>query len=406
MPSNRLVLTAVAGLAACLFLAPGVAAQNQPQVVSEFRPAPLIASPREPDLINIDFPGGTLAEFVQALRQAVVPGQVNVILRSGADAIEVPAVTLRNVTPDSAFAAICPPNLAKVDSVQKSGAPIFVIEKIRSGSIEQIQSPEATRALGQAIYRDRAQPDPFALRIYSVRNIVSGSIPLEAVMDAVKTALSVQRDQPQPELLYHEGSGVLIVRGSDSQHVVVSELLKTLERDSERLRGLAEREANMARVMQERILGMQAEIEQTQLEVDLKRAQVAELQQAVQQGLLSEEDFRHANIDLRQTELRVRHMQAELQAAQDQSEAMRSSGLPSQPPAAAEGSSKIAAKHPKQVQALVEALVTITSVNPRSRVLGFEVQNDRIVVRYAGSKEGVEHLAHVCKLIELLDQGD
>lgn len=402
MHPNRLVLAAAAGLATCLAPAPIAMSQDQ-QPVRAADQAPA----SEPELVNIDFAGGTLAEFVSAMREAVAPSQVNVILRGGAEAIEVPSVSLRNVTTESVFEAICPPERARIDYVRNLGAPIFVIEG-KSVVYTPVRDAETTRALGRMLYGDAVQARPPALRIYSVKDITSGNIPLQAIMDAVKTALAVQREEPQPELLFHEDSGVLIVRGTDSQHVVVGELLKTLERDAERARVNAEREASVSLVTQERIRGMQAEIEQTQLELDLKRAQIAELQHASQQGLISDEDLRQATMDLKQTELRVRHMQAELEAAKRQHEAIasRHAGPGSVSAPSVEGSSRFTARHPKQVRELMEALVAVTSVNPQSRVLGFEIQDGRIVVRYAGSKEGVEHLAHVCKLIELLDQGD
>ncbi|MCL4221915.1 MAG: hypothetical protein KJZ65_11175 [Phycisphaerales bacterium] len=403
MRPNRLVLAAAAGLATCLVPAPIALAQNQQPV-----PALNQTPASEPELVNIDFAGGTLGEFVKAMRQAAAPAQVNVILRGGAEAIGVPAVSLRNVTISSALDAICPSDQASINSVQKSGAPIHVIEGRRRLPPSPDVGGEFVRPY-QGVYTDAAASVPSILRIYSVRDILSGDIQLSAIMDAAKTALGVQREQPQPELLFHEDSGVLIVRGTDAQHGIVSELLKTLERDAERARVTAEHEASVSFATQERLRAMQAEIEQNQLEVERKRAQLAHLQEASQQGLASNDELLQATFELRQTESRSRHLQAELEAMRKQSEASTNwrTGVDSSdaaPPV--EGSSRFTARHPKQVRELVEALVAVTSVNPQSRILGFEMQDGRIVVRYAGSKKGVEHLAHVCKLIELLDQGD
>ncbi|KAA0216212.1 MAG: hypothetical protein DYG94_05790 [Leptolyngbya sp. PLA3] len=407
MPTNPLVFAAVAGLTAGICLSSAALAQDRPEPVPVLQPEQVHAAQPKPDLVSVDFPGGTLADFVLAIRHAVAPADVNVVLRGGAESLLVPAVTLRNVATESAFEAVCPPDQANIVCVRNEGAPIFVIDA-KPVVYTRAPNPEATHAIGRRVFGDADQPRPSVLRIYSVKDIVSGNIPLPAIMDAVKTTLAVQREEPQPELLFHEDSGVLIVRGTEAQHVVVDNLLKTLERDAEQTRVMAEREADMAQVTQERIRGMQAEIEQTQLDLDLKRAQIAELQQASQQGLISVEEFRQATVELKQAELRIRHMQAEMEAARQKYEALIARRpAPDNPPApAAEGSSRFTPRHPDQVRALIEALVQTTRSGGQDRVVGFEMQDGRIVVRYAGSKEGVEHLAHVCKLIELLDQGD
>lgn len=418
MRSNRLVLAAAAGLTACLVPAPTAFAQVNPTPAATTRPEPA-SSPRDIELIDIEFAGGSLAAFVDALRAAGDKGAevTNFVLREGSGDILIPAVTLRRVTAESALRAVCSRDLVNVNALPAGGSQIIVLEAVLPTAAQEVDrrrtEAEARRdriiaaQSGTSVNRTPI-PGPSVLRIYSVKEIVTGDVPLQGVMDAVKTALAVQGEEPQPELLFHEDSGVLILRGSDMQHVVVNDLLKTLERDAERARMLADREANMAQVTQERMRGMQAEIEQTQLELELKRAQMVELEAVAKEGLASQEDLRQAMTELKQTELRIRHMQAELEAARQQREAIASghTGVGREFAPSVEGASRFTPEHPDQVRALIEALVHITRVNPETQIVGFEMQDERIVVRYAGSKEGVEHLAHVCKLIELLDQAD
>ncbi len=395
MRSNRLVLAAAAGLATCFVPAP-------PAFAQEHQPDAVHAADHEPDLINIDFQGGTMAEFVEAMRQTVQPGDVNVILRGGADAIAVPAVRLRNVTIESAFDAICPREQASINMVQKMGAPIYVIEGRHTRSPFE-QGPDAAPA-SHVIYDEFGGKMPAVLRIYSVKEIVTGDVPLQGIMDAVKTALSVQGEEPQPELLFHEDSGVLIVRGTEGQHVVVNDLLKTLERDAERARGLAERESAMSLVTQDRIRGMKAEIEQTQLELDLKRAQMAEIEQAAQQGLISQNEMHEAETELKQTELRIRHMQAELEAARQSAEhSRRVEGVQNTPLSHAE--STISIDNPDIARKLLTVIAEVTNMGGNTRITGVDVKDGKLVVRYSGTPEGVDHLRALCVLVEELGRG-
>lgn len=414
MRPNRLVLVAAAGLATCLVPAPPAFAQANPTPASTTRPEPA-STPRDVELIDIEFAGGSLAAFVDALRAAGDKGAevTNFVLREGAGDISIPAVKFRRVTAESALRAVCSRDLVNVNALSAGGSQIIVLEAVLPTAA---QESDRRRAEAEA-RRDRiiaAQsgtsvdrtpiPGPSVVRIYSVKEVVTGDVPLLEVMDVVKTALAVQGEEPQPELLFHEDSGVLIVRGTEGQHVVVNELLKTLERDAERARMLADREASMAQVTQQRLRGMQAEIEQAQVELDLKRAQMVELEAVAKEGLASQEDLRQAVTELRQTELRIRHMQAELQAARRIAEqSWRLEGMRDESESHAE--STLSVDRPDIARKLLTVIAEVTNMGGSTRITGVDVKDGKLVVRYSGTPEGVDHLRALCVLVEELGRG-
>lgn len=414
MQSKR--ITRAAGTAVTMFALCGLPAVAQAQSVAGTsqtaqaadQPAGALRSRQvEPDLVNIDFEGGSLAQFVDAMREAMAPGDVNVILRNGAEAIQVPKVTLRHVTPEAALEAICPRAMADVYNVQKDGAPIYVIEG------RQHTVPVSQGTGGLVASPSRPSPFPVAtpvepqLRIYSVKELLTDpKLELDGVMDALKMALKVQDEDAQPELMYHEPSGVLIVRGTPGQQEAVSNVLRILQNDTIGARLRAEEKARQMFEEQAGLRRAQAEAEAAMVEMQARQAELVAMQRAVEEGVVSEDELRHVTNQVKRAELVVREMQAELEARR-QMLVMMGDDHASTPShgARVEFTDHFEATHSDVVVKLFAVLSSLARANGQGGVQGVEMKDGEVVVHYAGSEEGVEHFREACKIIRLLDQG-
>jgi hypothetical protein len=176
--------------------------------------------PQPPVLVTMKFPGGTMADFVLTLRQ--LEPKANVMVAAAAADAVLPALELRGAGLSQVLQSAC--------AVAESHLEIRVKE---------------SRGEGEAVFAitARALPpaqDPFAARaqrtkVFSLSRLLeskeSAGMAPATVLSAIETAVG------GPDLLtalrYHKESGVLIVRGTDEQIGVCSELLLQLERDAE-----------------------------------------------------------------------------------------------------------------------------------------------------------------------------
>lgn len=429
MRKNGFVRLAAASVMAVAGMACPVTAQDSPQQAAS-QPTPT-ASGRSPiahagPLVDIDFQGGTLSAFVEVIRAALDDQQpgVNFMLRQGAGEIPIPAVTLRRVSPESALRAACPAEFARVSTIEGGGSDIIVVdllggnalgeldrrqsqvEQRRQQGLERTSGPTPGMSLPGGSRATEASAESL-IQIYSVKDIVTGGTQLGAVMDAVKTTLAVQREEPQPELLYHEESGVLIVRGSRSQHIVVHELLATLRDDSRSRQAEASEALKRAAMAQDRTREVQTRVETMQLDLDLQRAKLARLQKLVEEGLATEDDINAASVEVRKSELVLKQMQSELSAARqvaEQLQRLENIGAPTA--SRSEGYNAIKVEKQEIARKLLTVIAELTKMGGSTQITGVDVKDGKLIVRYAGTAEGVDHLRALCNLVEQLDHAD
>lgn len=209
-------LARLAALTLCLAPAPLLLAQ--PDQPPGGAPSPRFAEVNPP--ITLDFPGGTLGQFVEAIRKAaaatVPDAAVNVVFTDPALAgFPVPRVQLRHVSVEAALGAAtyrdrtgsAGPVLDRVGTrTPSANAPVYVITS----------APES---------RQRAA----RVEIFDIRDLARSRPQLDGILTAIDTALRMEGAGPPPEVKFHEDSGLLITRATpeqlDSVRQVIGRLL-------------------------------------------------------------------------------------------------------------------------------------------------------------------------------------
>jgi hypothetical protein len=248
--TSPLAVLSAAILAAVL--TPGAKAQAAPSP----QPPPATATTADPlaaapvPRISLRFAGGTLAEFVAAVRAAGTG--INVVSSSLADRVPVPAVTLTDVAVDEALRAVgdvVPGTFrVKVDGDrQPKGKPVF--------SIAVAEAPRGPTATAIGPNGMVTGDEPFRIvKVFSLRELTrsadGGGIDKVAlasttVLSAVEAGLGIGggAKEPTADLRYHEDSGLLFVRGTPEQTGLVHEVLRNLTEDVQRMRSTPSKKA-------------------------------------------------------------------------------------------------------------------------------------------------------------------
>ena len=224
---NNLPLRFLGPTAALLLL--GLTAAAQQQTIPDRR------------TVSVEFKGGSLTEYVAALRSA--GNNVNVVLPDTAAKVRVPALVLRETSVEAALRAVTNVvdesiHLSVNVSVGSSPNSGPFGEPVYSMQVRQLDNNQATTA-GPPSSRARL------VRVFALRTLIKGAgdntarLDVKTILTAVDTGLGVVAEHAgldtnssdKAVVRYHEDSGLLFVAGTNAQLSVVDQVINNLERD-------------------------------------------------------------------------------------------------------------------------------------------------------------------------------
>lgn len=168
--------------------------------------------------VSFDFQGGTVAQYVAALRGATeLPVNVAVVPRA-AD-IQMPPIAMQQVALYEALSVIAavantPPNV-RLDIVQLS----------------RNTGDDAEPAFAVALQPGPPAP-PTTLRteVFSLHELLAVTLRAQTILTAVESTLDLEDDGNEARIRFHEESGLLLVRGTQGQISTVSRVIDELKR--------------------------------------------------------------------------------------------------------------------------------------------------------------------------------
>lgn len=247
--------------------------------------------------ISVDFAGGTVAEYVTALRKAQAKQPVNIVVTPEAEDLPVPPAKLIEVpieaavhmlegdypAPEGGFARI------NVDAFSRLGEARHTLLKV-SASVN---------------FRN------LHTSVWSVAEDLAAGLSAEEMLAAVEAVLSVFPNESN--LKFHEATGLLILRGTEEQIAVVEEALERLHD------GIAWRE-NQQEILHDRMAPLKSELQKTEIELRVARQELNVMQLRLnramknhEEGILSEEEVAHEELEVTRADGRVQILQHQMQ---------------------------------------------------------------------------------------------
>ncbi|MBS0189417.1 MAG: hypothetical protein JSS51_15240 [Planctomycetes bacterium] len=239
-------------LAMCIS-AIAVAQSNQPRPNTAVPPAansapetpaqrPASTLPPDDTLITLDFKGGTIGEYVNAIRAAAGSKPVNVLYNENTAAIPMYPVRLTSASVWSALGAV------ERNTTTDDGRTLNV-------RVGKPSTPPAGGVPTYSIYSEKSSHSslPFDNLDQRQEMIVLSLNPLvglpgvskedqgprfdsKSVLSAVESAVALvtSQDVSPPIIKYHEASGLLFVKGNAAQQRAAKEVIARMQDDVER----------------------------------------------------------------------------------------------------------------------------------------------------------------------------
>lgn len=330
-------LLLAAGLAGGPLCAPALAGDQANQAPAQPAAAPERPGDAQPPqapaqpLIDVDFPGGALTAYIAALRKAAGDAPVNAVFSDVAAKLPLHAIELHQVT---------------------VGAALEAIEAAHTGEFVVFVNPVAdSTQTGAMIYRievagksGRPSPPKQSTHVFQIP-AGDGAAPTEESLAAAEAAAALAGgEQAEAVLRFHEGTGLLIARGTTEQIAAISETLTLLKRQADlrveamrrravegqqRLEGVLDRAREHPALLRQELeaelrLAMM-ELERAELRVQAAREDLQRTSAVAERGAATSHELRQhqrrlreAELDMGQAATQVDRLRARLDAAREQ----------------------------------------------------------------------------------------
>lgn len=161
---------------------------------------------------NLDFPGGTVAQYLEAVEKAF--GPFNKVL-----------------TPEAAVVRVQPMRFTSV----RFGDVILILRSVshrEAGGTLSVFKEQGTEIwrIGFSpfpVIPAPSQPSiPAELRVWTLRGLIDGGTRVEDILSAVETAVGLIGGSPK--IRYHKDTGILIILGSPRELDAANQVLNSL----------------------------------------------------------------------------------------------------------------------------------------------------------------------------------
>ncbi len=176
---------------------------------------------------NLDFPGGTVAEYVAAVETEF--GPFNKVLTPEAAAVRVQPLKFTGVRFGDVIlilrAVSDPQASGYVHVFKEQGTDIWRIGYTYTGNVVMASVPSE-------------------LRVWTLRGLIESGTRVEDILSAVEAAVGLIGGSPK--IRYHKDTGILIILGSPAELDAANQVLKAIELAQRQAADAAERKAAQA----------------------------------------------------------------------------------------------------------------------------------------------------------------
>ncbi len=285
-------------------------------------------APATPTLVvSVEFKGGTVADYVRALKDASKPSPVNVVLSEEAATDRLGPISLQQASLAAAMQAI--------PAASASGINMWQIIRLHDALPgEDAASDNEETAPVYQVYRAPGRkdtgPQRVVMEVFSLRRIVghetdpaAAEARIAAVLTAAETALTMDQNATPPDMKLHKESGLLIVRGEQDDVMAVKDVIDRMSDDAGKLAD--EAAARESAVRQSEIHVQKAELNARTAEsqLNLAKSKMGQVEQLVAQGATSATEALEMKAEVDRREASFKMALLEVQSAKEAAERAR-----------------------------------------------------------------------------------
>ena len=185
--------------------------------------SPAWADAQEPPLIDLQFPGGSIAEYVKAINEAV--DDFNIVVMPAARDIEMPSIQLQSVSVNAALELM-------QGEFHPDERTVLAIKTEEFGPWQDNEKP--VFRVSAEVHR-RGRPSSSDVRVWCLGDLRETDTQPEDVLSAVETAVGLTAgDYDEAQIRFHEATSLIIARGHPEQLEAIEQVVHRLRENVER----------------------------------------------------------------------------------------------------------------------------------------------------------------------------
>lgn len=170
----------------------------------------MVPAPERPSqtIASLEFKGGTVAQYVEALKNAGAAGRV--VITGDPGDVPMQAVSLKNVTVEAAVRIL--------DGIEQSSGATM-----REVGVEYIDGLFRVHVLS------RTRTTETTSRVWSLRAMTASGLESDVLLGAIEAGLETLDSANQPNLRYHEPTSLLIAVGDGASLGLIEAIIRGLD---------------------------------------------------------------------------------------------------------------------------------------------------------------------------------
>lgn len=222
-------LLTIAATTAAVLASPVLGQDGQPETPrdGDYAFAQTATSGKDPHIIQFEFGGGTVKEFISALRKAAGDQPLNIMLDEDVVGLPVPALSLREIDAYTVLRTV-QRNMSNPIRLDDGSLWILTMDRIvgEGAPVYQIKGGDVSRVLDRSTVRPNPQRTTI---VETITELITGTGAMTAdeVLSALQAALAMEEGD-EVKLAYHEGTGLVFARVTDEQARVIGSTILNL----------------------------------------------------------------------------------------------------------------------------------------------------------------------------------
>jgi len=234
-------------------------------------------------LINIDFPGGTVAEYITAVR-SVAAFPINIVASPEIAATRIGPIQLRSAVGSVVVGAI---PTVQIDASERGQITFQSIANSGIGADSYMlgfsQSPFFQRVPSTSVQSERID----LVSTYPISSLTTApsndegakTIKQDDLTRAVEAVLRLASSSEPATILVHAETGLLVVQGTSDQHRLTGEVLSQLRTELDQKRSIERERTEAARRSKEVLSKRDDRIRYLEVQIQDAQSRIAKLRQ-------------------------------------------------------------------------------------------------------------------------------
>ena len=271
--------------------------------------------------VDVSFRGGTVADYLKALKSAADPTPVNVVAGDEVLRLKANPVDLREVGISTALELLGSAGASERLIIDRMGgsrgsAPVYTLIRVPSQPFDR-QGRPASPSINVYSVRELIEPEPGAPAVLTISP--------ETILSSIDAALRLQGPSEDREVMFHEDAAIIIIRGQDRELSVVGNLLSEIRRDLKDRRKSAMEITDRVDGLEHQVMVLESQLRIGQVELDGAHRRLEQMEQLAEKAAVSANEVEDARTDLMRAEAEVRAMESQLTVARRNLAAIRES---------------------------------------------------------------------------------